>query len=85
MFISLQCSEEELDTGTECLQLALTHGGVRARLIQGRPDDLWKVTLKRDLHVATRYLQGAVSFSRTVTESTFVLANFHGLETWNYH
>ncbi|XP_066994862.1 D-ribitol-5-phosphate cytidylyltransferase [Anabrus simplex] len=46
-----KCSEEELDHGTECLQLALSCTGVRARLIEG-PEDLWKVTYKKDIYAA---------------------------------
>ncbi|XP_075925388.1 D-ribitol-5-phosphate cytidylyltransferase isoform X4 [Petromyzon marinus] len=45
------CSEEELDVGTECLHVALQYGGTRARLLDG-PDNLWKVTYKKDLYAA---------------------------------
>ncbi|XP_069674530.1 D-ribitol-5-phosphate cytidylyltransferase-like [Periplaneta americana] len=51
-----KCSDEELDTGTECLQLALNHTGVRARLIEG-PPDLWKVTHKKDIYAAVGCLR----------------------------
>jgi hypothetical protein len=53
----VQCSDEELDTGTECLQLALAHTGVQARLIEG-PPDLWKVTHKKDIYAAVGCLRG---------------------------
>uniref|UniRef100_A0A1B6DTQ5 2-C-methyl-D-erythritol 4-phosphate cytidylyltransferase-like protein n=1 Tax=Clastoptera arizonana TaxID=38151 RepID=A0A1B6DTQ5_9HEMI len=46
-----KCLEEDLDTGTECLQLALKYCGIRAKLIQGS-EDLWKVTYKKDLYTA---------------------------------
>ncbi|XP_075925386.1 D-ribitol-5-phosphate cytidylyltransferase isoform X3 [Petromyzon marinus] len=46
-----KCSEEELDVGTECLHVALQYGGTRARLLDG-PDNLWKVTYKKDLYAA---------------------------------
>ncbi|KAE8747102.1 hypothetical protein FOCC_FOCC006102 [Frankliniella occidentalis] len=52
-----KCTEEDLDCGTECLQLALLYAGVHARLIKGSPNDLWKVTLHRDLHMATECLR----------------------------
>lgn len=51
-----KCSDEELDAGTECLQLALSHTGVRARLIEGSPD-LWKVTHKKDIYAAVGCLR----------------------------
>ncbi|GLH12287.1 D-ribitol-5-phosphate cytidylyltransferase [Gryllus bimaculatus] len=51
------CSEEELEKGTECLQLALAYAGVSARLITG-PSDLWKVTYKKDLYAATCCIRG---------------------------
>ncbi|KAL2085067.1 hypothetical protein ACEWY4_020585 [Coilia grayii] len=37
-----KCSEADFEFGTECLDLALRHCGVRARLIEG-PPTLWKV------------------------------------------
>ena len=52
-----QCSEEELDNGTECLQLALKYAGVRAKLIPG-PEELFKVTYKKDLYTATSCIRG---------------------------
>jgi hypothetical protein len=39
------------------LQLALTHTGVQARLIEG-PPDLWKVTHKKDIYAAIGCLRG---------------------------
>ncbi|XP_034234957.1 D-ribitol-5-phosphate cytidylyltransferase-like isoform X1 [Thrips palmi] len=52
-----KCSEEDLDCGTECLQLALTYGGIHARLVEGSPNDLWKVTISRDLYTASQCLR----------------------------
>ncbi|XP_075231136.1 D-ribitol-5-phosphate cytidylyltransferase-like [Lycorma delicatula] len=46
-----KCTQDELDHGTECLQLVLRHMGIRAKLITG-PEDLWKITLKKDLYTA---------------------------------
>ncbi|KAF4517932.1 hypothetical protein B566_EDAN005299 [Ephemera danica] len=48
---------EELERGTECLQLVLKHCGVRAKLLEGN-DDLWKVTIPRDLHSAIGCITG---------------------------
>lgn len=52
----VQCSEEDLDQGTECLHLVLKYCGVKAKLILG-PEDLWKVTHRKDLHLATAALK----------------------------
>ena len=57
-----QCSDQELDHGTECLQLVLSHAGVAARLLDGSPD-LWKVTYRRDL-LAFRGLLDGETFGR---------------------
>lgn len=38
----LQCSDYDLDYGTECLHLALKYSKTSAKLIEG-PPDLWKV------------------------------------------
>ncbi|XP_038617254.1 D-ribitol-5-phosphate cytidylyltransferase, partial [Tachyglossus aculeatus] len=46
-----QCSDYDLDYGTECLHLALKYCNVNAKLVEGSPD-LWKVTFKRDLYAA---------------------------------
>lgn len=53
----LQCLEEDLDLGTECLQLALKYCNVRAKLIAGS-EDLWKVTYKKDLYTAQASIRG---------------------------
>ncbi|XP_073971937.1 D-ribitol-5-phosphate cytidylyltransferase-like isoform X2 [Rhodnius prolixus] len=45
-----KCTEEELDLGTECLQLVLTHCGLRPKLITSS-DDLWKVTYNKDIYI----------------------------------
>lgn len=51
-----RCCDDDLDYGTECLHLALTYCGVRAKLIDG-PDTLWKVTYKKDLYAAEHILK----------------------------
>lgn len=51
-----KCPEEELDNGTECLQLVLTHCGVNAKLIRGN-EELFKVTYKNDLYLAEGLLR----------------------------
>lgn len=63
---NLQCSEEDLECGTECLQLALRYAGVHARLIEGSPNDLWKVTIQRDLYMATECLRSKSKISYLV-------------------
>lgn len=51
-----KCSEEELDNGTECLQLVLSHCGINAKLIPGK-EELFKVTHKKDLYIAEGLLR----------------------------
>ncbi|KAG8516671.1 D-ribitol-5-phosphate cytidylyltransferase, partial [Galemys pyrenaicus] len=46
-----QCSDYDLEFGTECLQLALKYCHTKAKLVEGSTD-LWKVTYKRDLYAA---------------------------------
>ncbi|KAK7078718.1 hypothetical protein SK128_024866 [Halocaridina rubra] len=46
-----KATPDELGYGTECLDLALKHSGVQAKLIPG-PEELWKVTNSLDLEVA---------------------------------
>ncbi|XP_070536497.1 D-ribitol-5-phosphate cytidylyltransferase-like isoform X2 [Ptychodera flava] len=46
-----KATEQDLDHGTECLELALKYTGTRAKLIQD-DGDIWKVTYKRDLYAA---------------------------------
>ncbi|XP_063216694.1 D-ribitol-5-phosphate cytidylyltransferase-like isoform X2 [Bacillus rossius redtenbacheri] len=55
-----KCSAEDLDTGTECLELARAHACVRACLIQG-PEELWKVTHKKDIYAAEGCLREAMN------------------------
>lgn len=52
----MQASEEDLTHGTECLHLALQYCGVKAKLVAG-PEDLWKVTHRKDLHLANAALK----------------------------
>ncbi|XP_077124184.1 D-ribitol-5-phosphate cytidylyltransferase isoform X3 [Ranitomeya variabilis] len=56
----LQCSDYDLDFGTECLHLALTYSKTRAKLLDG-PPDLWKVTYKRDLYAAESIIKDRIS------------------------
>lgn len=56
-FFLLKCSADDLEHGTECLQLALKYCGVRAKLIPG-PDCLWKVTDKKDYYSVIPYMRG---------------------------
>ncbi|XP_068091206.1 D-ribitol-5-phosphate cytidylyltransferase [Hyperolius riggenbachi] len=46
-----QCTDHDLDFGTECLHLAQEYGKAKVKLVEG-PPDLWKVTYKRDLYAA---------------------------------
>ena len=46
-----------MDTGTECLQLLLNTLGIKAKLLLG-PEELWKVTYKKDFHAALGVLTG---------------------------
>ncbi|XP_072859362.2 D-ribitol-5-phosphate cytidylyltransferase [Pogona vitticeps] len=55
-----QCSDYDLDFGTECLHLALKYSKTNAKLIEG-PPDLWKVTYKRDLYAADSLIKDTVS------------------------
>ncbi|XP_033124247.1 D-ribitol-5-phosphate cytidylyltransferase-like [Anneissia japonica] len=49
-------SEDNLDFGTECLHLAQEYCQVKAKLIEA-PDDVWKVTYRRDLYAAEALLK----------------------------
>ncbi|XP_014400102.1 PREDICTED: isoprenoid synthase domain-containing protein [Myotis brandtii] len=65
-----QCSDYDLEFGTECLQLALKYCHVKAKLVEGSPD-LWKVTYKRDLYAAESIIKGMfglVTLSSCVSE-----------------
>ncbi|XP_077793111.1 D-ribitol-5-phosphate cytidylyltransferase isoform X2 [Podarcis muralis] len=55
-----QCSDYDLDYGTECLHLALKYNKTNAKLIEG-PPDLWKVTYKRDLYAADSLIKDNIS------------------------
>ncbi|KAG8139051.1 hypothetical protein E2320_001826, partial [Naja naja] len=56
----LQCSDYDLDYGTECLHLALKYSKINAKLIEG-PPDLWKVTYKWDLFAADCLIRDTIS------------------------
>ncbi|NXE04639.1 ISPD cytidylyltransferase, partial [Lophotis ruficrista] len=55
-----QCSDYDLDYGTECLHLALKYCRTNAKLVEG-PADLWKVTYKRDLYAAESIIKDNLS------------------------
>ncbi|XP_016074248.1 PREDICTED: isoprenoid synthase domain-containing protein [Miniopterus natalensis] len=55
-----QCSDYDLDYGTECLQLTLKYCHIKAKLVEGSPD-LWKVTYKRDLYAAESIIKERIS------------------------
>ncbi|KFP72637.1 Isoprenoid synthase domain-containing protein, partial [Apaloderma vittatum] len=55
-----QCTDYDLDYGTECLHLALKYCKTNAKLVEGTAD-LWKVTYKRDLYAAESIVKGMCS------------------------
>ncbi|XP_069852255.1 D-ribitol-5-phosphate cytidylyltransferase isoform X1 [Dipodomys merriami] len=55
-----QCSDYDLEFGTECLHLALKYSHTKAKLVEG-PPDLWKVTYKRDLYAAESIIKERIS------------------------
>ncbi|NXP09586.1 ISPD cytidylyltransferase, partial [Thinocorus orbignyianus] len=55
-----QCTDYDLDYGTECLHLALKYCKTNAKLVEG-PADLWKVTYKRDLYAAESIIKDNLS------------------------
>ncbi|XP_074235660.1 D-ribitol-5-phosphate cytidylyltransferase isoform X3 [Saimiri boliviensis] len=64
-----QCSDYDLEFGTECLQLALKYCGTKAKLVEGSPD-LWKVTYKRDLYAAESIIKERISQEICVVTDT---------------
>ncbi|XP_074430896.1 D-ribitol-5-phosphate cytidylyltransferase isoform X1 [Larus michahellis] len=55
-----QCTDYDLDYGTECLHLALKYCKTNAKLIEGTAD-LWKVTYRRDLYAAESIIKDNLS------------------------
>ncbi|XP_071416942.1 D-ribitol-5-phosphate cytidylyltransferase isoform X2 [Pithys albifrons albifrons] len=55
-----QCTDYDLDYGTECLDLALKYCKTNAKLVEGTTD-LWKVTYKRDLYAAESIIKDNLS------------------------
>lgn len=51
-----ECTEEEYNSGTECLALLQRHCGVAPKLVAGT-SDLFKVTYRRDLYAAAGVIQ----------------------------
>ncbi|XP_030360719.1 D-ribitol-5-phosphate cytidylyltransferase isoform X2 [Strigops habroptila] len=61
-----QCTDYDLDYGTECLHLALKYCKTNAKLVEGTAD-LWKVTYKRDLYAAESIIKDNLSQEVCVT------------------
>ncbi|XP_019141373.1 D-ribitol-5-phosphate cytidylyltransferase isoform X3 [Corvus cornix cornix] len=55
-----QCTDYDLDYGTECLHLVLKYCKTNAKLVEGTAD-LWKVTYKRDLYAADSIIKDNLS------------------------
>ncbi|NXS87908.1 ISPD cytidylyltransferase, partial [Erpornis zantholeuca] len=55
-----QCTDYDLDYGTECLHLALKYCKTNAKLVEGTAD-LWKVTYKWDLYAAESIIKDNLS------------------------
>ncbi|XP_073921175.1 D-ribitol-5-phosphate cytidylyltransferase isoform X2 [Castor canadensis] len=64
-----QCSDYDLEFGTECLHLALKYCDTKAKLVEGSPD-LWKVTYKRDLYTAESIIKERISQELCVVMDT---------------
>ncbi|XP_036616827.1 D-ribitol-5-phosphate cytidylyltransferase [Trichosurus vulpecula] len=55
-----QCSDHDMEFGTECLHLALKYCHTKAKLVEG-PPDLWKVTYRRDLYAMESIIKDKIS------------------------
>ncbi|NXY15593.1 ISPD cytidylyltransferase, partial [Atrichornis clamosus] len=66
-----QCTDYDLDYGTECLHLALKYCKTNAKLVEGTAD-LWKVTYKRDLYAAESIIKDNLSQQVCVITETSV-------------
>ncbi|XP_051031043.1 D-ribitol-5-phosphate cytidylyltransferase [Phodopus roborovskii] len=64
-----QCSDYDLEFGTECLQLALKYCHTKAKLLEGS-SDLWKVTYKQDLYAAESMIKEKISQEVCVVVNT---------------
>ncbi|KAL1789391.1 isoprenoid synthase domain-containing protein isoform X1 [Sigmodon hispidus] len=64
-----QCSDYDLEFGTECLQLALKYSHTKAKLVEG-PSELWKVTYKQDLYAAESMIKEKISQEICVVVNT---------------
>ncbi len=60
LFLFLQCSEEDLDNGTECLDLAMKYANVVPKAILGTWE-LFKVTHRRDIDSLAELLESQES------------------------
>ncbi|XP_077993898.1 D-ribitol-5-phosphate cytidylyltransferase-like [Glandiceps talaboti] len=66
-----EISEEDLDHGTECLQLALKYTSTRAKLVSAT-GDIWKVTYRRDLYTAEGLAKELNSVAIVTSDSTLM-------------
>ncbi|XP_072506923.1 D-ribitol-5-phosphate cytidylyltransferase isoform X2 [Notamacropus eugenii] len=64
-----QCSEHDMEFGTECLHLALKYCQTKAKLVEG-PPDLWKVTYRRDLYAMESIIKDKISQQICVVMNT---------------
>ncbi|XP_074051514.1 D-ribitol-5-phosphate cytidylyltransferase isoform X1 [Macrotis lagotis] len=64
-----QCSDHDMEFGTECLHLALKYGQTKAKLVEGSPD-LWKVTYRRDLYAMESIIKDKISQQICVVTDT---------------
>ncbi|KAM8978430.1 D-ribitol-5-phosphate cytidylyltransferase [Sarcophilus harrisii] len=64
-----QCSDHDMEFGTECLHLALKYCHTKAKLVDGSPD-LWKVTYKRDLYAMESIIKDKISQQICVVADT---------------
>lgn len=71
----MQASAEEIEHGTECLQLVHKYCGIRAKLLPG-PDCLWKVTQKKDLHSADACLRGKICKTSQYEKDSLLIKYF---------
>ncbi|XP_068950538.1 D-ribitol-5-phosphate cytidylyltransferase isoform X2 [Petaurus breviceps papuanus] len=64
-----QCSDYDMEFGTECLHLALKYCHTKAQLVEG-PPDLWKVTYRRDLYAMESIIKDKISQQICVVTDT---------------
>ncbi|KAM9572833.1 D-ribitol-5-phosphate cytidylyltransferase isoform 5-T5 [Guaruba guarouba] len=69
-----QCTDYDLDYGTECLHLALKYCKTNAKLVEGTAD-LWKVTYKRDLYAAESIIKGFFLITDSLSQQVCVITS----------